>query len=347
MSQYAHLSKPDPEFAAWLEQHPAVRFPPPTDIPAAQRAWIECGQPPIVVHQKSRLPPDAKYRVQDYKVPVDGGEIIVRAVVPGTGEEGQLYPLLIFAHGGGMIFGNVDQEDYFLRNISTELQVTTLNVDYRVAPQRQFPTALNDSYASLKWAVSNAEALSVSLEKGFIVGGCSAGANLAAGLALRARNDPFFTNTPVTGQYLACPLLVHLDAHPHFPDDLLSMEQNKDVPGLTKEIMVFTFKTVIASPTDPAISPVLAPSHIGLPPAFFQICGMDPLRDDGFLYDRLLREAGCNTHMKVYPGLPHVFYSEYPHLKSSDRYEADIREGLRWLLKEGQANRQPSATPPH
>ncbi|KAH8987912.1 alpha/beta hydrolase fold-domain-containing protein [Lactarius akahatsu] len=105
----------------------------------------------------------------------------------------------------GMIFGNIDQDDYFMRNLSTELQVTTLNVEYRVAPDHLFPTQLNDSHAALKWAVANVDALSVSLKKGFLLGGCSAGGTLSAGLSIRVRDDPLFSDTPVTGQYPRCP----------------------------------------------------------------------------------------------------------------------------------------------
>ena len=149
--------------------------------------------PPIISCLQTKLGStlDAKYRVQDYKVPVEGGEITVRAVTPGAVDEGQKYPLLFWMHGGGqfpwlfslvlnrctnlpfpgLIFGNVDQDDYFMRNLSTDLQVTTLNVDYRfvsespllvhiprvkrlfdsVAPGHPFPTQLNDSFAALKW----------------------------------------------------------------------------------------------------------------------------------------------------------------------------------------------------
>lgn len=125
-------------------------------------------------------------------VPVEGGEIVVRAVIPGTGDGGLSYPLLFWMHGGGwslnendifrragrlsfagLIFGNVDQDDYFMRNLSTELQVTTLNVDYRFVPNRRrflfflraqremnslapghlFPVQLNDSFSALKWVI--------------------------------------------------------------------------------------------------------------------------------------------------------------------------------------------------
>ncbi|KAF8257598.1 Alpha/Beta hydrolase protein, partial [Lactarius quietus] len=280
------------------------------------------------------------YRVQDYKVPVEGGEITVRVVIPGTEDDGQIYPLLFWTHGGGLIFGDLDQDDYFLRNLSTDLQVTTLNVDYRLAPGQPFPTQLNDSFAALKWAVGKVDALSLSLEKGFIIGGCSAGGTLAAGLSIRVRDDPSFADTPATGLYLTVPLLVHVDAHSRtagrFPNDLLSLEQNKDAPFLNKERLVWTFEVIGSpSPTDPEISPVLASSHANLPPTFFQICGLDPIRDHAFLYDRLLREAGCKTYVKVYPGLPHVFHMSYPTLKASEQYQSDVRAGLRWLLNGG------------
>jgi acetyl esterase/lipase len=118
-------------------------------------------------------------------------------------------------------------------------------------------------------------------------------------------------------------ILKYADNRTRFPNELLSLEQNKDAPYLTKKLMIWTFgedprphqidawvaadpplpffffaETI--GPKDPEMSPVLASSHANLPPTFFQICGLDPLRDDGFLYERLLREAGCKTYVKVY-----------------------------------------------
>ncbi|KAF8257596.1 hypothetical protein EI94DRAFT_1629064, partial [Lactarius quietus] len=89
-------------------------------------------------------------------------------------------------------------------------------------------------------------------------------------------------------------------------------------------------------PIDPEISPILASSHANLPPTFFQICGLDPIRDEAFLYDRLLREAGCKTYVKVYPGLPHGFHAHYQTLKASEQYQFDVRTGLHWLLNGGE-----------
>ncbi|KAI0260132.1 alpha/beta hydrolase fold-domain-containing protein [Gloeopeniophorella convolvens] len=344
MSQYAHLSEPDPEFVAYLKDHPREILPIPTadQIPGFKQGFIDLLQAPFAAFQKSH----AKLRVQEYKIPVEGGEILVRAVIPGTGEGKEQYPLLFWTHGGGFVVGTVDLDDYFLRNLSAELQVTTLNVEYRLAPAHTYPTALNDSYAALKWstlsgtlrqAVNNTDTLSVSLKKGFIVGGCSAGGNLAAALSLRARDDSFFHPSPITGQYLYCPFLLHYNAYDRFPGEQLSLEQNKDAPGLTKEIAVWFIDTYKAPGNDPELSPALAKSHAGLPPAFLQVAGRDPIRDDSFLYDRLLREAGVKTRVNVYLGLPHGFAMEYFMLKSAQQFELDVRTGLRWLLSREKA----------
>ncbi|KAI0268886.1 alpha/beta hydrolase fold-domain-containing protein [Gloeopeniophorella convolvens] len=323
MAQYAHLSEIHPELAAHWELNPRVPALILDDIPAIRKGFIELVQPLYAARHKNRLSPDAKFRVQDYKISVEGGEIAVRVVIPGTGE--------------GFVIGDIGFDDDFLRVVSVELQVTTVNVDYRLAPDHVYPSALNDGYAALKWAVNNVDTLSVSLKKGFVVGGVSAGANLAAALALRSRDDPFFRDVPITGQYLSCPVLIHFADYHRFPGELLSMEQNKDAPMLSKESAIRLFDLYKPRLGDPLAFPILAESHANLAPAFFQITGLDPLRDEGFLYERLLREAGVKTRVNVYPGLPHGFPAEFGHFKVTEQYDKDVSEGLRWLLAQEKA----------
>ncbi|KAI9458572.1 hypothetical protein BJY52DRAFT_1119587, partial [Lactarius psammicola] len=126
------------------------------------------------------------------------------------------------------------------------------------------------------------DALSVSLKKGFLLGGCSAWRLSLRALSF-ARGNPLFSDTPITGQYLAVLLLMHIDAYSHrFTDELVSIEKkNKDIPMLTKELTVWT----LTSLTDPEMSLVLERSRVNLSPAFFRTCRLGPLRDDALPYD--------------------------------------------------------------
>ncbi|KAI0053255.1 alpha/beta-hydrolase [Auriscalpium vulgare] len=332
MSQYAYLSEVDPEYAAFRAANPTPD-PDYSSVVDLKKRWIDLVQPNFAALYKARMRPDAKYSVADHKVPVDGGEIVVRVVIPETDDPKQTFPVLTWFYGGGWVFGNIDQDDWLLRVYSTELQVVTVNVEYRSAPEHTFPSPWDDGFAAVKWVASNAASISVSLDKGFIIGGMSAGGNLAATIAHLARDDPFFSDKPLTGSYLAIPAIVHGDAYPEkFKDQLLSMEQNKDAPNINRDFVRFCWDTVKASPEDPKMSPLLYPSHAGLPPTYFQICGLDILRDEGLLYERELRDVGNRTKLDVYPGLPHGFQVFSPTVSAAAKYEADTLVGLKWLL---------------
>ncbi|THH13378.1 hypothetical protein EW146_g6834 [Bondarzewia mesenterica] len=90
---------------------------------------------------------------------------------------------------------------------------------------------------------------------------------------------------------------------------------------------------VKAPPTHPDFSPALASSHVGLPRACIQICGLDPLRDEGLLYEKLLATQGVDTKLFVYAGVPHGFDLSCPDLPAAQQFARDFREGLRWLLE--------------
>ncbi|KAI0057885.1 hypothetical protein BV25DRAFT_1811727 [Artomyces pyxidatus] len=280
--------------------------------------------------------PESKYRVQDHKVSVEGGEITVRVVIPKSGDAGATYPLVVWLHGGGWALGNLDQDDCSLRLLSIELQATIVNVDYRLAPRYPFPTGLNDSYAAVKWAALNADQISVSLAKGFIVGGLSAGGNLAAVIAHRARADPFFRDKPLTGQHLSIPATLHYEAYPEkYKSELRSWEDNKDAKILNEDSIRRFYKHYQAPADDPELSPALYPSHAGLPPAHIQVCGLDPLRDEGILYARLLRDAGTPTRLDIYPGVPHGFQTMAPNISAALKLKDDTYSGFRWLFAGG------------
>ncbi|EEB94038.1 hypothetical protein MPER_07220 [Moniliophthora perniciosa FA553] len=208
-------------------------------------------------------------------------------------EDGDSFPLLFWMHGGGWTIGSAEMDDNMLKRTSVDLRVSVVNCEYRLAPENPFPAVVNDTFAALRYVASHPEEFSASLDKGFIVAGLSAGANLAAVLAHLARDDPFFKDKPITGQHLQVPFKGYAAEICILSGiSLLSMEQVKNPPGLSKEACYDYLTWYNASPEDLRISPLLLPSYKGLPPAFIQVCGLDPLRDEGILYEKVLKEAG-------------------------------------------------------
>ncbi|THH19402.1 hypothetical protein EW146_g1770 [Bondarzewia mesenterica] len=335
MSQYADLATPDPEYAALFAQMP--RRSPTQDIQLIRERVNKFFISITKEHFRQYLPEESQYRVEDHQVPTSVGTTIVRTLTPAPlkGKE-SMFPCLFFIHGGGFTAGSVEMDDFRLRIVCVELQIAIILAEYRLAPENPFPTSLNDCYNSLKWAVEHAQKFGASLAKGFLIGGTSAGANLVATLVHRARDDAFFRDTPLTGQVLQMPLVVHPDAYPEkFKPELLSIsiEEQNDMTILTKTMVYDMYRHLRAPPFDPEVSPLLYPSHEGLPSTFVQVAGLDPLRDEGLLYEKVLRAAGVKTKLIVYPGVPHGFNLSFPTaLKASRKFEDDLKIGLEWLL---------------
>ncbi|KAI9067419.1 hypothetical protein FKP32DRAFT_1564064 [Trametes sanguinea] len=282
---------------------------------------------------QAELPPDTDYKVHEQTIPVDGGDIRVRCFIPAAGGESATYPVLVNIHGGGFCVGSIELDDYILRQLCVKLELTTVNVEYRLAPEHPFPTPLNDCLAALKWTAENPSLLQADLAKGFVVSGHSAGANISAVLAHIARDDPFFEGRRLTGQILRDPSVCHPDAYPeHLRSEFRSMEENKDVPPVTRSIMEKLRRWHNAPPQDPRYSPLLYPSHSGLPRTYIQAMELDPLRDDALVYAKVLREAGVNVKLDFYRGVSHGFHYNWPAIKASERVRADFVVGIRWLL---------------
>ncbi|KAJ7915034.1 Alpha/Beta hydrolase protein [Mycena leptocephala] len=298
MSQYSHLSEPDPELAALLAQT----------------------TPPAFGALRTASSPHSQYAMENHTIAVVGGEICVRVIMPTpTGDENPEFPVMVWFHGGGWVLGDLEFDDFQLRMTCVELQITIVNLnEFRLAPEHQFPTGLDDCYAALKWTVNNVKKICASFAKGFIIGGVSAGANLAAAVVHRARNDPFFVNHKITGHILQIPALVHSSAYPaEYAEELLSCEQNKDVPVLNKAAMNLFYECLGGRPDDPGLSPLLA-DHSNLPP--------------WLLYVRLLNERSVATKLDIYPGVPHGFNESFPQLTAAKKWQAEFWAGLAWIL---------------
>ncbi|KAH9900687.1 Alpha/Beta hydrolase protein [Cubamyces lactineus] len=326
----------DPEFAAALAQAGLLdsKAPPPPSTAAEARAGFDMT---VLRGYKAflepHLPPSNTYTVTDHRVLVQGGEIFVRSLVPAVDDKSEMFPVLVYIHGGGWTIGSIELDDYVLRGYCVRQKITVVNVEYRLAPEHPFPTAVDDCYAALKWTVSNAALLRADLRQGFLIGGESAGANIAAALTHTARDDPFFEGRRLTGQLLCEPSVCHLVAYPEsLKPKFKSITEFTVMPPLSKEMVEKFYGWYNAPPSDPRFSPLLYPSHQGLPRAYIQAMGFDPLRDDAIVYEEVLREAGVETKLNLYPGVSHGFYYGFPGISAAVKVREDAEKGLKLLL---------------
>ncbi|EIW59727.1 uncharacterized protein TRAVEDRAFT_121361 [Trametes versicolor FP-101664 SS1] len=350
-----HLATPDVELAPLLATIPPSAESMLPDINAT-RAWFDTN---LIAGahraQEPHLPPETAYVSKDHTLAVEGpgGEISVRSYVPVSSMGDARFPMLFWTHGGGWVVGDLEWDDYYLKILCVELQLVIVSPDYRRAPEYPFPTGINDAFAALKWAglyrtavrtpfltslqaKKNAGSFNADLSKGFLVGGPSAGGNFAAILAHRAKADPEFSQHPLTGQILQYPVTVHPDVVPEeYELHRLRPDDGRGHPphALHARVLPAQHAELLqAPPADPDVSPLLQRSFDGLPPALVQVCGMDPLRDDGLLYAEKLKKAGVPTRLRVYPGAPHAFHICFPQTKIAQRFEAELKDAVRWML---------------
>jgi len=177
--------------------------------------------------------------------------------------------------------------------------------------------------------------------KGFIVCGQSAGANLAAAVALQARDDPSIKRK-LSGQILIIPEVYSKSLHPltQYSEELRSFEELGEVDPTYKSDFIKTYtgwyegKASKEELSSYKRSPLLAESLAGLPPSLVLISGRDPLRDEGILFSRLLAQAIGDTRvrMHIYPGAYHGFHNAFPHTAAAKKLAKDLNDGVNWLL---------------
>ncbi|KAL7940703.1 alpha/beta hydrolase fold-3 domain-containing protein [Trichoderma barbatum] len=247
----------------------------------------------------------------------------------------QSRPLVVLIHGGGYCLGDNSLMRTHAAAISILYSAVVVCVSYRLAPEFKFPTAPNDIWDNLKWLSiqKNAQSLGADLSTGFIVGGTSAGASLAAVVAQKWVTQA--VSPSMTGVWLNMPLLLEKQYVPEKYKELwFSKEQNADAIILNKAALEFVKSAYEPDINSPDYSPFNAESpHQGLPPIYLQVNGNDPVRDDGLVYEKVLRDHGVQTRIDVYPGIPHGYDDVFPQLDSSRRQRNDILKGFSWLLR--------------
>jgi len=234
-------------------------------------------------------------------------------------------PLLVFFHGGGFMLGTLALYDTACRRLAVQGDCAVLSVDYRLAPETQFPGAVLDSYAATRWASDNAELLNIDPAK-IAVGGDSAGGNLAAVLAQMAQDSREFN---VALQLLIYPMTDQSRAYP-------SYERNAQGYMLTTAALHWFMDNYIPDHQDrkdPMASPMLRPSLEGLPPALVISAEFDPLVDENEAYARRLKEAGVRCDYVCFPGMIHPFFTLGGVVADTRKAEALAAEHLRKLAQ--------------
>ncbi|MDT7658274.1 MAG: acetyl esterase [Pseudonocardiales bacterium] len=235
--------------------------------------------------------------VQDRTVPGPAGEIPVRVYTPAG--EGP-FPVVVYFHGGGWVIGDLEVVDQPCRQLASAAGAIVVSVDYRLAPEHRYPAAFDDSYAATVWVGAHAAEIGGDPAR-LAVAGDSAGGNLAAAVALAARDRG--------GPELAAQLLIYPVTDFNF--GTASYQDNREGYLLTKGSMQWFWAHYLGAQDldkDPYACPLRADSLVGLPPAYVATSEYDPLRDEGEAYARRLEEAGVAVTAKRFDGMLHGFF---------------------------------------
>jgi len=212
------------------------------------------------------------------------GPIPMRLYRPLGAKAGAVLPVLVYYHGGGWTIGDLDTHDTLCRELANRSGCAVVAVDYRMGPEHRFPAAVDDALAATRWVRKEAAALGVDPSR-LAVGGDSAGGNLAAVVAISARDAG---DLPIAFQLLIYPATDMRRGHP-------SHTTNGQGYVLTSDTITYFHDHYITEPEhdlDWRASPLLRKDLQGLPPALVLTAGFDPLRDEGADYARALTEAG-------------------------------------------------------
>lgn len=261
------------------------------------------GGPPSVEALRSRSPaigelkgpPEPVDTVRDLSIDGPGGDLRLRLYHPGVETAP---PLVVYLHGGGFVIGDLETQDGLCRAIANRAGCALLSVDYRLAPEHPFPAALDDTSAALEWAAANAARLDADPHR-LGIAGDSAGGNLAAAAALRARDrgGPALRVCAVL-----CPVI---DCR----TDDRSMLLRAEGYFVTRERMVWYWDQYAPAGIDrtsPELSPLRA-DLAGFPPTVVVTAGLDPLMDQGVDFARACSHAGVDTALIHRPGTIHGF----------------------------------------
>ena len=268
-------------------------------------------------------PPELK-SVAPLAIPAAHGSIPARIYTPNKLRQTDgLAPCLVFFHGGGWVIGDLDTHDVVCRKLADEGRLIVISIDYRRAPEHKFPAAVDDAIAATAWIATHAKEFGIDASR-LVVGGDSAGGNLATVVAIAARDG----NGPaISGQVLIYPATDFTMAQPSHSEPETSILLTHSVVRWFRD----HYLNGTADVHDWRASPALAGTLVGLPPAYVLTAGADPLRDEGDDYARRLEQAGVAVTYRTFPGQFHGFFTMGKLLQQANVAASEIGTWLRAL----------------
>lgn len=299
----------DPELAELIPQIPARDL---ADLESTRKAVAEAAAAADV--------DTAGVDITEQVIP---GDVTVRVYRPAEAPGG-LTGAILHAHGGGFVMCDLESSHRRNTELTRELGVPLVSVDYRLAPEHPFPAAVDDVHAALRWLASSSPDLGTDPGR-IVLHGVSAGGALVAGVALRVRDQRRAGDTSVPApcfQYLSIPVT----------DDRQrtgSMRRFADTPMWDRDKAAFSWDAYLGPgvPGSPGVSPYAAPLRAadlsGLPPAYISVMEFDPLRDEGLAYGQALIAAGVTAEVHLFPGTFHASSGALPSAAVSERERAE------------------------
>jgi acetyl esterase len=294
----------------------AARPPFYSMTPRQARATYEMGAGVL------ELPVRGLATVHDFTLQArDGYALPARLYVPrDPGPNQTAWPTLLYFHGGGFTIGSINSHDILCRELSYGADCAVVSVNYRLAPEHKFPTAVHDAWDALLGLVAGADTMGLDVQR-FAVGGDSAGGTLAAVCAVLARD----AGLPLLLQLLIYPgCAAHQDTRSHhtFAHGFVL-----DEPSIT-----WFFNQYIRTPADRddwRFAPLNAVDLDGVAPAWLGLAECDPLVDEGLLYADKLRAAGVSVDLEIYRGVTHEFIKMGRAIPEAVKAQADAVQALR------------------
>lgn len=313
-----------PQVVTLLERMAAADLKPIVELTAAQaRAQFDAL---AAARDSERTPVGA---IEEIGIPGPAGEITVRLYRPGDAPADNL-PLLVFFHGGGHVIGSLDSHDEVARVLCAGAGCLVASVDYRLAPEHKFPAAIDDAFVATRWLAANAGTLGADAAR-IAVGGDSAGANLAAVVALMARDAG---EPALVAQHLVYPVA-------DYACQSASYRAYAAGYGPVTEAGMRWFQGhYLRGPDDVddwRASPLRAPDLSGLPPALVITAECDVLHDEGVALAEAMAAAGTPVEHVDWPGMIHGFFSFAPFLDEGKAAQRLACERLRTIFAVGGA----------